>query len=423
MFDVRRQKLFSTFEIQQLLTEVTTTKKKINISQAMAIAINEAYLGAQGVSPNPLVGCVVLDSQGNFLAKGYHQVYGSAHAEINALKNLDREQLQDATVVVTLEPCAHVGKTGSCALYIKELPIKRVVYGLVDPFHLVSGKGAQIIKDAGKEAILYSDFVDFSEGKTTPMMNPQDKIFIQEQLEILAENFLMNFRLNKPFVALKWAQSLDGKMALKNFESQWITGIASRNYAHYLRSVYDVLIVGAGTVLRDNPKLNIRLDGFAKESKLLIIDPKAAVFKAFEQLEISKVHKKENVFFVVDTNAAETSIAFNLSVNPPGSFKNVLFLNRKESGFFPLNEIHKFCFERGMKSILVEGGPATLNQYIIQGEFHRVYSFIAPVLMGNGLGYSDSLPISSMAEKLHLKAVEKLNLDDDILITGLFSSR
>ncbi len=419
MVDIRCQKLFSEFGLKQLLIDVAAAPKKINITQAMAIAIYEAYGGAQRVSPNPLVGCVVLDSHGNFLSKGHHEVYGSAHAEINALKNLDREKLQEATVVVTLEPCAHVGKTGSCALYIKDLPVKRVVYGLVDPFHLVSGKGAQIIKDAGKEAVLYSELKDSSEGKLTPMVSAKEKEFVKAQLEILAENFLKNFRHSKPFVALKWAQSLDGKMALKNYESQWITSAQSRNYAHYLRSAYDVLVVGAGTVQRDNPKLNIRLEGFDLERKLLIIDPDAVVFKSYDTLEISRHHKKENVFFVVDTNSSETSIAFNLAVNPPGSFKNVLFLHKNEAGFFPLEEIHKFCFERGMKSILVEGGPSTLSQYLNQAAFDRVYAFIAPVIMGEGLSYSDQFSISSMTQRLNLKFVEKLEVGDDILFTGL----
>jgi len=414
MVDVRCQKLYSAFGLKQLLSEIsTTTKKKINISQAMAIAIHEAYQGAQNVSPNPMVGCVVLDGHGNFLSKGHHQVYGSAHAEINALKDLDREQLQDATVVVTLEPCAHVGKTGSCALFIRDLPVKRVVYGLVDPFHLVSGKGAQIIKDAGKEAILFSEFTDRSEGKTTPIMNQSDTTFINEQLEILAENFLLNVRKSKPFVSLKWAQSLDGKMALKNYESQWITNTTSRTYAHYLRSIHDGLIVGAGTVLRDNPKLNIRLEGVSKEGKLLVIDPDAEVFKSYEKLEIAKAHKKENVFFIIDTKASQAADS------TPGSFKNVLFLNKNESGFFPLEEIHKFCFERGMKSLLVEGGPATLNQYILQKAFNRIYAFIAPVIMGDGLGYSDELQLSSMSKKMQLRNIEKLDMDDDTLLTAL----
>jgi diaminohydroxyphosphoribosylaminopyrimidine deaminase/5-amino-6-(5-phosphoribosylamino)uracil reductase len=304
-------------------------------------------------------------------------------------------------------------------LQIKDLPIRRVVYGLVDPFHLVAGKGAQIIKDSGKEAILFSDLVDPSSGLAMAEVAATEAKFLQSQLEILAENFLKNIRYGKSFVALKWAQSLDGKMALKNYESQWITNSISRNYAHYLRSIYDVTIVGSGTVLKDNPKLNIRLDGFSKENKLLIIDPNAAVYQAYERLEIANHHKKENVYFVVDTNSSNAAVAFNLAVDPPGSFNNVLFLKRDADGFFSLSAIQEYCFERKMKSILIEGGPKTLGQYIKQNAFDRIYAFIAPVLLGNGLGYSEELSVPTMADKLQLLHVEKTELGDDILLTGL----
>ncbi|MBL7545283.1 MAG: bifunctional diaminohydroxyphosphoribosylaminopyrimidine deaminase/5-amino-6-(5-phosphoribosylamino)uracil reductase RibD [Bdellovibrionaceae bacterium] len=412
MFDVRCQKLISEFGLRSLLNELDISKKKLTVAQAMAIAIYEAYQGAQRVSPNPLVGCVILDSHGQFLSKGHHEVYGQAHAEINALKGLDKEQLQDATMIVTLEPCAHVGKTGSCALQIKDLPVKRVIYGLVDPFHLVAGKGAQILRDSGKEAIVYADYVGMDN-------NGQESRLLNQQLEILAENFLKNSRAQKPFVALKWAQSLDGKMALKNYQSQWITGELSRTYAHYLRSIYDGLIVGSGTILQDNPKLNIRLENFSKESKLVIIDPEATVYKTFESLELSRYHKKENIFFIVDAKSASSAAVFDFSAQAPGAFKNILFLNRGTSGFFSMQDIYQFCFERGMKSLLVEGGPSLIHQCLKQNAFDRIYAFVAPILMGNGLGYTDELPITSMNQKMQFTALEKIELGDDLLVTGL----
>lgn len=287
------------------------------------------------------------------------------------------------------------------------------------PNPLVAGQGAQIIKDAGKDAILFSRVVDPSEGLLTPVMSSQQVKLLSEQLEIVAENFFKNFCLKKSFIALKWAQSIDGKMALSNYQSQWITSSESRNYTHYLRSIYDVMIVGAGTVLKDNPKLNIRLDGVSKENRILIIDPNAVAFKALDNLELSKHHKKENIFFVVDANSADTAVAFDVAVNPPGTYKNVLFLQRNSNGRFSLEAIHDFCFERGMKSILVEGGPSTLNEYFEQKAFDRVYTFIAPIFLGNGLGYSHKLSVPSMAQKLQLSAVEKINFADDILITGI----
>ncbi len=419
MEDVRVRKLTSEFSLDRLASIVPSDQKKLTIAEAMALAIYIAYQGAQRVSPNPLVGCVILDQNGCFLSKGYHQVYGSAHAEINALEGLDTEHLQNATIVVTLEPCAHVGQTGSCALRIKDLPIKKVVYGVEDPNPLVSGKGAQIIRDSGKEVVLFSSLIDPPNALNPKKVGRTFGHMIIDQLEILSESFFKNFRFKKSFVALKWAQSLDGKLALRSFESQWITNELSRNYSHYLRSIYDVTIVGARTVLTDNPKLNIRLAHFSKENKIMIIDPKGAVFKALDSLEISNTHNKENIYFVVDANDTDAAITFKLSSEAPSSFNNVLFLKRDGDGNFPLDDIHKFCFDRKMNSILVEGGPSTLNQYFKQNAFDRTYAFIAPVFLGGGLGYTDELLVSTMADTVKLKSIEKLELGDDILITGV----
>ena len=144
--------------------------------EAMSLAISEAYKGAAGVSPNPLVGSVVLDSQGRFLQSGYHQVYGGPHAEVHALRGLSDEQLKGAHVFVTLEPCAHEGKTPSCAKMIAKLPVKKVSFGLVDPNPLVAGQGAEIIKTAGIEAEVF----------------PSDEA-MRAQLEEVCEAFLWNF--------------------------------------------------------------------------------------------------------------------------------------------------------------------------------------------------------------------------------------
>ncbi len=406
MVDVRVGKLALEFSLGQSATVVAADKRKMTIAEAMALAIYVAYQGSQRVAPNPAVGCVILDREGFYLSKGFHEYYGGPHAEINTLDCLKPEQLIGATMVVTLEPCAHIGKTGSCAMRIKDLPVSRVVYGIQDPNPLVSGKGAQIINEAGKEAILFSKTI-----------NTAVHGFLQEQLEIVAENFFKNFRLQKPFVALKWAQSLDGKIALRNFESQWISNELSRNYAHYLRSIYDVTLVGAGTILKDNSKLNIRLEGFKKENKILIIDPDGAICLGFDKKEISKHHKPENVYYVVDSK--RTSRELRESIDSRGLSQNVLFLKSDATDQFSLEEVHNFCFERKMKSILVEGGAFTLSRYLEKGIYDRVYSFIAPLFLGNGIGYSDQLTVSSMSNRLRLRSIEKASLGDDILITGI----
>ncbi len=165
---------------------------RFSLDQAMKLAMEEALKGAPFVSPNPLVGCVILDSRGQLLSRGFHTAFGQPHAEVEALKGLSTEQLKGAHVVVTLEPCAHQGKTPSCAKLLASLPIAKVTYGLIDPNPLVAGQGVEILHAAGIKTELYQ--------------GP-----LQDELEEVCEEFLWNFRRQEIFVALKVAQSLDGE--------------------------------------------------------------------------------------------------------------------------------------------------------------------------------------------------------------------
>ena len=208
--------------IHTLFDEITYPLRgeKISSDGAMELALRVAYLGAAHVSPNPLVGCVIVDENHNFVACGYHERYGEAHAEISALNKIadvERALLKNSTFYVTLEPCAHQGKTPSCARTLSLLPIKKVIYGLQDPNPLVSGQGAQILKNASIEAEVY-------------------EVPLKVQLFELVEVFLKNFTQKKIFVAGKIASSLDGLMALKNGESKWITSVLAREFSHELRS-------------------------------------------------------------------------------------------------------------------------------------------------------------------------------------------
>jgi len=260
----------------------------LTTDEAMRIAILEGARGAPFVSPNPQVGCVILDSESRFLSSGYHEVYGGPHAEVNALRGLTEDELQGAHVVVTLEPCAHQGKTPSCAIELTKHKIAKVTYGLKDPNPVVSGKGAEILKNAHIQVNEYL---------------AQETIFqkeIKKDLEELAEIFLCNQIQKKPFVAVKLASSLDGQIALKNGQSQWITGEKSRLYNHYLRACYDALLVGGRTIQLDNPSLNVRYPGLKKQNRVIVLDPKAAVLNRLEDFELAKIHKKENLLFVLD---------------------------------------------------------------------------------------------------------------------------
>jgi diaminohydroxyphosphoribosylaminopyrimidine deaminase/5-amino-6-(5-phosphoribosylamino)uracil reductase len=195
---------------------VSKKKSVLTPQDAMELAIKEARLGAGFVSPNPLVGCVIIDRDGRLVSTGYHQKYGGDHAEIEALKGLSEDQLDGARMFVTLEPCAHDGKTPSCAKRIAKLPLASVTYGMIDPYPEVNGKGIEIIRKAGITC-------EMLEGASESLKN---------ELEELPEIFLHNTKTKKPFVAMKVASSLDGQMGLKTGESKWISNDKSREYVY-----------------------------------------------------------------------------------------------------------------------------------------------------------------------------------------------
>lgn len=392
--------LISDIRAKDLLSKrFNSTIKKgelLNSFEAMSLAIQEAYQGAFHASPNPLVGCVILDSQNRFLAKGFHEFCGGPHAEVNALHSLSEADLKGAHVFVTLEPCAHEGRTPSCAKMLAKLPIAKVTYGLKDPNPLVAGAGAAILAAAGKKAELYSS-ADLNEDLTL-------------SLEELAENFLLNFRKKEVFIALKWAQSLDGKMALTNGHSKWITNSQSRKYAHYLRAIYDATMVGANTILQDDPQLNIRLQGVNKNNQIIIFDPNARVLRQQEQFQFSKIHDPGNVIFLIDEKLSSEDFCIKAA-------NKIVFLN-KESSLYNLSILNQKLFAIGIRSVLVEGGPKTLQYFLQQKQWHRSYAFIAPMILGQGLSYSSEINLVSMNEKLLLQHSKSMNLQNDILLTG-----
>lgn len=338
--------------------------------QAMKLAIQEAYRGLGYTSPNPLVGCVILDSKNQFLAKGHHAKVGEAHAEIDALNKANPDQLKSARVFVTLEPCAHQGRTGSCAKALSDLPIAEVIYGLQDPNPLVAGKGAEILKSAGKKVTLFSS--------------------LQIELEQVCEHFLKNFREKKPFVSLKVASSLDGHLAHKNGESKWITDEISREIAHVLRAAHDAILVGANTLRIDQPSLNIRHPKFpGKKIKVVVLDSSGELQKNFAGLSIAKHYAQEDVIF--------------------DSGKNLKDLLTK-------------LWDLGIKSVLVEGGAQTISSFINEMAADRLYVFQAPMICGakSGKSWSEQVNIASMSERIPLKDLQIVRLNADLLMTGRF---
>jgi diaminohydroxyphosphoribosylaminopyrimidine deaminase/5-amino-6-(5-phosphoribosylamino)uracil reductase len=368
---------------------------KMTAIEAMKLAIQEAYKGATRVSPNPLVGSVVVDRDGNLLASGYHEYFGGPHAEVNALKNLSNEHLQGATVYVTLEPCAHEGKTPSCAKMIAKLPVKKVVYGLVDPNPLVAGQGAQILQAAGIETEIFSE--------THPAF--------KQELEEVCEAFLWNFREKKVFVSLKVAQSLDGQIALKSGESQWITNEKSREHAHYLRACHDAVLVGRGTVQNDNPTLNIRHPLIQKDNKVVVIDPRGILLDESSQLKIIRAHDPKSIFWCVSAkkySAAESPIA------------QVLKVNETADGNLDLVHLLRSLWDVGIRSVLIEGGALTASQFLKAKLVNRLFVFQAPLVIGakGGRSWTEELAIPEMRQRLVVQNPQIKKFGDDLLITG-----
>ena len=378
---------------------------KLTPEQAMRLAVSEAYKGATGVSPNPLVGAVVLDSQGGFISAGHHEFYGGPHAEVNALKNLSTDEVRGGHVFVTLEPCAHEGKTPSCAKMMAKLPLKKVTFGLIDPNPLVAGQGAEILRQAGIEAEVFSS------------QDEREDREIKTQLEEVCEAFLWNFRHKKVFVALKMASSLDGQVALRSGESQWITGPESREYVHYLRACYDAVLVGKGTIDFDNPSLNIRHSSIQKKNKVVVIDGEAELLYRFPKLKLSEVHAPSDVFWCVAEDIREKvqSKLAELKTAP-----QVVFVKTNVGGDLNLEDLLAQLYSKGLRSVMVEGGAFTASSFVNYQLVNRLYMFQAPIIMGSGgsRSWTESVRIPSMKEKIHVKNPRYLTFGTDFMITG-----
>jgi len=350
--------------------------------QAMLMAIEEGRKGAGFVSPNPLVGCVVLDREGRVLSTGYHARVGEDHAEAAALKKISgNKNLEGAHVYVTLEPCAHEGRTPSCAKMMAKLPIASVTYGVTDPNPLVSGLGAKILREAG--------------------IKTEKLEALSSEAEELAEIFLLNMRLKRPFVAVKTAASLDGQIALEDGASRWITGPEARAYGNELRGHYDAVLTGVGTLLKDNPGMDCRVEPFSsKPQKLVVLDPSGKCLPKLAELKASQVRKRGELM-IVTTSGCGGDIELPLS-----------------NGEFDLKRAVAELQKRGINSIFVEAGGVTAGRFIKSGLMDRLYLFVAPKVIGAGRSWTSALRISSLDKAFAMENLKARNLGPDLLLTA-----
>ena len=313
-----------------------------------------ALKGAGAVSPNPMVGCVIVKN-GKVAAEGYHKKFGEAHAERNAVNSALRKgiNLKGAELYVNLEPCAHFGKTPPCCDLIIEHKFSKVVIAMKDPYHEVMGRSVKKLKRAGIEVI-------------TGVLEP-------EAIE-LNKFFVKYVTTGLPYVTLKAAQTIDGKIADDKYRSKWISSTESRKIVHRLRSVYDAVLVGANTIRYDNPKLNVR-DVNGRDPYRIILDKELSLGLNYDVFR----YKDSRTILI---SAMESDIKKIRSLQKKG----VMVLPcRTRDGKFDLKDVLKKLAAINIASILVEGGAYVYNEFLKAGLTDELLIFIAPDIMGRGI--------------------------------------
>ena len=320
--------------------------------RAMEHALQIALRGPRSL--NPQTGAVVLAADGRTLAEGWHRGAGTPHAEVDALSKLSPGEAEGATMVVTLEPCNHFGRTGPCALALIEAGISRVVYGAADP-GAESGNGAERLREAG--LTVERAEIDAAEALIA------DWLFVQ--------------RNGRPRVTVKWAQSLDGRTAAADGTSQWITGAAAREHVHQQRAAHDAIAVGTGTVIADDPQLTARITGASQ--------PRPVVFGTRSVPADARLRDHPHGFQQVsgDLTASLEQLA-----------------------------------EQGVQSLYVEGGPTLASAFVRERLADDIHAYVAPTLLGGDRLATGDLGVATIDQQLRLAVVQTRQLGDDLLIVA-----
>ncbi len=379
--------------------------------QAMKKAIKEAQKGVGGVEPNPPVGCVILDKNSQFLSSGYHKKWGGSHAEAEALKKIkDKKKLKSAKVFLTLEPCHHYGKTPPCSYALARASVASLTYGALDPS--VRGAGLRFLKNQGVKVCFFKD--------------------LQAELKALIKPFVFSFVHKKAFVSLKMATSLNGlisppfasekglvaKGQAVPLKRQWISQAAARRHSHFLRASHQAVLVGVSTLLKDNPRLNIRHPSFkGQKNQVIILDPGGKSLSFLPSSRLLKAHKPCDILIVSSLSKQKiTGLAGGL-LKSGLKVKTLAEKNR----CFDLSSLLKFCYrEEGIKSVLVEGGGFTWSEFLNQNQVQKLYLYMAPLLISPEEGFYWSRFFKPKAKKCRLKITQLQKVGGDFLMEGDF---
>lgn len=353
----------------------------------MRLAMQLAGNAIGRTSPNPLVGAVIVKDN-RVVGCGWHRKAGTPHAEVHAL-NQAGELAQGADVYVTLEPCAHYGKTPPCAKALVEAKVKNVYGGLLDVNPKVAGKGFKILEDAGIH-------VEYG--------------FLQDELRKQNEVFFKWIEHKKPFIVLKAAMTLDGKIATATGQSKWITNETSRAYGYKLRDIYDGIMVGINTVIEDNPMLTARVDG-GKNPIRIVVDSSLKI-----DINANVVQDKSAKTIVATTDKADKDKILKLQAQNV----DVIVVDKDENDKVDIEKLLDILGQQNICSILVEGGATLSGSFVAKKLVDKVYFFIAPKIVG---GKEAKTPVAgtgilNLQEALALKDIQFEKLEEDILIIG-----
>lgn len=360
----------------------------------MQYVLELAAKGAGHVSPNPMVGCVILSSEGHKIGEGWHEQYGSAHAEINALRSVkNKTQLHDATVYVNLEPCSHHGKTPPCAEALAGLPLKRVVVAMEDPNPKVNGTGLALLRAKGMQV---------------------EVGLLENEAKTLNEVFLHRIRYGKTWVFLKIAQSLDGHINTEDEQAGIFSHKESQRLVHQWRAHYDGVMIGSGTALKDNPRLTVRhVSG--RQPKRVVIDGKGLLP---DDLWLFKDQFSDQTIRVTHTPVASATTDPLLELMMKGSYPLNTLQVAKKKGYCDLNELFYRLPEYGIHSLLVEGGQQLSTALLRDQLVDKLAIFITPKLFGSGPATFALPGGSTTSDIINLHRVEWKPVGDDMLCTG-----
>lgn len=335
-------------------------------TECMALALKLSQFGRKAVGANPMVGCVI-SRDDKIIAQDYHRLYGEAHAEVNALEKINYKG-ENTKVYITLEPCSHFGKTPPCAEALIRAGVKKVFIAMLDPNPLVSGRGMRVLQDSGIEV---------------------EVGLLEEEANKINRGFVKRMTTGLPFVTSKIAMSLDGRTAMKNGESKWITSEASREDVQMLRSLNQAILTGSGTIKSDNPMMTVRTEN-ADSNPLRV---------------------------VVDSN----NIITDKSLNIFSSDANTLILNNNNSeilanGKLDLKSVLKKLGEMGINNLLLEAGSGLNGAMTEAGLIDEFIIYTAPLILGSDANPMIEIPLKKMSDKIKLNIVEVSQIGCDIKI-------